>query len=70
MNNHDRCFLCDTIVVDKTIRSREELETFSMLHGLYNRLAGSVGNKKICRSCIGQLIMLFEEEENRQNGYE
>lgn len=65
----DRCFVCNVIVLNYHIGDCKELEIFSTLYGPYNRLAGHIGNKKICRNCVKDLMNLFEEEENRQAGW-
>lgn len=66
----EKCHFCDKYVTpinflwQKTI---EQMKQFQELLGeIPNEIAGKIGNKLICKSCIGDLEMLlpFKYEDN------
>ena len=66
---YDRCLFCGMIVLDHHNKSRRQLEEMFSREEQSRELAGLIGNKKVCTSCIGDVSNLLEAVEDRSHGY-
>lgn len=62
-NNLEKCFFCDRFVTPINFmwqHTSEQFETFQELLGdIPGDTAGKIGNKLICKECLGDLEMLL-----------
>lgn len=74
-----KCFICDSFLVPKE-KGRIKLESERVIsyergpilftkawikkYGYFKRVAGKIGNKYICKDCLGDLKLLMEGGNN------